>query len=111
MNDVKTYWSKKELKIYILLFCAKADNEESEVEIELIKSKTDLKTFNKLYAEFGGDDEETSFEKIEDAIGKYPFSSREISEIKKEVMDVFNSDKKFEMKERYLNKVLDNILY
>lgn len=111
MKDVKNHWSKQELKIYILMFCAKVDQVETEEEIELIKSKTDPETFDRLYNEFCGDDEDTCFEKIEDAIGKYPFSPKEIAEIKKEVMEVFNSDKKFEMKERYLDKVLDNILY
>ncbi|MEO6347790.1 MAG: hypothetical protein ABIO60_07755 [Aquaticitalea sp.] len=111
MKDVKTHWSKKELKLYILMFCAKVDQVETAAEIELIKSKTDPETFDRLYTEFCGDDEDTCFEKIEDAIGKYPFSPREISEIKKEVMELFNSDKKFVMKERYLDRVLDNILY
>lgn len=111
MKNIEKIWSKQELKIYILLFCAKVDNVETEEEMAIIKSKTDPETFDKLYNEFCGDDEDTCFEKIEDAIGKYPFSPKEIFEIKKEVMDVFNSDKKFEMKERYLEKVLDNILY
>ncbi len=111
MKDIKNQWSKNELKIYILLFCSKVDNVETEEEIALIKSKTDLETFKKLYKEFCEDSEADCFEKIEDAIGSYPFSPREISEIKKEVMDVFHSDKKFDMKERYLDKVLDNILY
>ena len=38
MKQNKHPWNKKELKIYILLLCANADNEESEKEIELIKS-------------------------------------------------------------------------
>jgi ribosomal protein L1 len=94
-----------------LLFCAKVDQVESVEEIELIKSKTDPETFDKLYKEFCEDCEDDCFEKIEDAIGKYPFSPLEIAEIKKEVLEVFNSDKKFQMKEKYLDKVLDNILY
>lgn len=111
MKNVQNLWSKTELKIYILMFCAKIDQHESEQEIELIKSKIDPETFDRLYTEFCLDDEDTCFEKIEDAIGKHPFSPMEIHEIKKEVLEVFNSDKKFEMKERYLEKVLDNILY
>lgn len=111
MQNKLENWSKKELKIYILLFCAKVDQIESAEEIALIKSKTDPETFDRLYKEFCEDREDDCFEKIEDAIGNYPFSPREIAEIKKEVMDVFNSDEKFSMKERYLDKVLDNILY
>ena len=36
--------SKSELKIYILILCAKIDGEETEEEITLIKSKTDIET-------------------------------------------------------------------
>lgn len=93
------------------MFCAKVDQCESEQEIELIKSKADPETFDRLYKEICNDDENSCFEKIEDAIGKHPLSASEIAEIKKEVLEVFNADKKFEMKERYLDKVLDNILY
>ncbi|WP_240337957.1 hypothetical protein [Gelidibacter japonicus] len=111
MKSDHTQWSKEELKIYILLCCAKGDQVETKEEIDLIKSKTDPETFERLYNEFCGDDEDRCFEKIDDVIGKYPFSPYEISEIKKEVMEVFNSDKKFEMKERNLCKVFDNMLY
>ena len=68
-------WTKAELKIYILLLCAKIDQEESETEIALIKSKTDEATFNKLYNEFCCDEEEGCFEKIEDAINQQTTSS------------------------------------
>ncbi|MGJ8592466.1 MAG: hypothetical protein ACSHXF_07955 [Aquaticitalea sp.] len=111
MTNIQKNWSKEELKIYILMFCAKVDQVETEEEIALIKSKTDPETFDRLYKEFCEDCDDDCFEKIEDAIGKYPFSPKEIHDIKTEVMEVFNSDKKFEMKERYLDKVLDNILY
>jgi hypothetical protein len=111
MKDVKNHWSKKELKLYILMFCAKVDQVESPEETALIKAKTDPETFDRLYNEFCGDDEDACFEKIEDTIGKFPFSPREITEIKKEVLEVFSADKNVAMKERYLVKVLDNILY
>ncbi len=111
MKNVQKHWSKTELKIYILMFCAKVDQHESNQEIELIKSKADPETFDRLYKEFCEDDEDACFEKIEEAIGKHPFSPKEIADIKKEVLEVFNTDKKFGMKERYLDKVLDNILY
>ncbi len=111
MKNVKNHWSKKELKLYILMFCAKIDQVETAEEIEMIKSKTDPETFDRLYNEFCGDDEDTCFQKNEDTIGKYPFSPMEIHNIKQEVTEVFNSDKKFAIKEQYLDKVLDNILY
>lgn len=105
------HWSKEELKIYILLLCAKFDKEESEEEIALIKSKTDFVTFNRIYDEFCCDEEDGCFEKIEDAIHQHEYSPQELNNLKKEMLEVFHSDKKLVMRERYLEKVFDNILY
>jgi hypothetical protein len=111
MKNELSIWSKAELKIYILLLCAKIDQEESEGEMALIKSKTDEATFNKLYKEFCCDEEDGCFEKIEDAINYHHYSPKELNNLKTEILDVFHSDKNFSMKERYLEKVFDNILY
>jgi hypothetical protein len=109
-NDLPQ-WAKAELKIYILMLCAKIDNEESQEEINLIKSKVDAETFDRIYKEFCEDDEDTCYEKIEYVIGRHEYSAKELSELKMEVIEVFNSDKNFDLEERYLVKVLDNILY
>ncbi|WP_339754809.1 hypothetical protein [uncultured Winogradskyella sp.] len=111
MKNELTKWTKAELKIYILLLCAKIDQEESEEEMALIKSKTDLEIFDKLYNEFCCDEEDSCFEKIEDAINHHHYTPKELNELKKEILDVFHSDKKFSMKERYLETVFDRILY
>ena len=109
-NELKK-WSKEELKIYILLLCAKIDEEESEEELAIIKSKTDEATFNKVYNEFSCDEEDGCFEKIEEAIHYHEYAPKELQELKKEILDIFHSDQHFSMKERYLEKVFDNILY
>lgn len=109
-NELKK-WSKEELKIYMLLLCAKIDQEESEAEIALIKSKTDEATFNKLYSEFCCDEEDGCFEKIEDAINHHDYAPKELHELKKEILEVFHADEDFTMKERYLETVFDRILY
>lgn len=109
-NDIAN-WSKADLRIYILMLCAKIDQEESEAEIALIKSKTDDETFNRLYNEFCCDEEDGCFEKIEHAIDQHEYSPKELNELKQEILEVFHSDEKFSAKERYLEKVFDNILY
>ncbi|MFD2917381.1 hypothetical protein [Psychroserpens luteus] len=111
MNNELKKWSKAELKIYILILCAKIDTEESEAEIAFIKAKTDAETFNLLYNEFCCDEEDACFEKIENAINHHEYSPKELHELKKEILAVFHADNKFVMKERYLEKVFDNILY
>lgn len=106
-----TPWSKEELKIYILLLCANSDLAETSEEIDFIKSKTDAATFDKMRKEFNADSEEMSFEKIEAAIAIHHYDDMELSNLRKEMHEVFISDNNFAMKERYLNQILDNILY
>ena len=111
MKTNKTLWSKVELKTYILLLCAKADLVATEKEFNLIKSKSSSDIFEKIYAEFCLDDDNICLEKIQNAVGKHQYSYKELFELKKEIQDVFLSDNKILMKEQYLSRVLDNILY
>ena len=111
MNSQQQHWTKTELQIYILLLCANADSNETEEEIKLIKSKTDESTFEKMYQEFSGDDEEESLEKIQDNLALHEYSHKEITELRREMFEVLFSDKKFSVMENTLDKILDNILY
>lgn len=106
-----TNWTKEEIKVYILLLCARADNTESKEELNMIKSKTDAETFNKMYQEFCDDDEDVCYQKLEDSIRQHHFSTMELSEFRKEIHKVFLADSKFTMMERRLDMVLDNIIY
>ncbi|PJB11547.1 MAG: hypothetical protein CO119_11255 [Flavobacteriales bacterium CG_4_9_14_3_um_filter_40_17] len=111
MENAPTQWSKSELKVYILLLCAHADSVVSPDEINFIKSKTNAGIFEKIYKEFSADDEDTSLEKIETAIALHQYDLMEISALRKDMLEVFYSDKNFGMKERYLDRLLDNIIY
>jgi len=111
MKNKLTQWSKEELKIYILLLCAKADSIETDEQIDMIKSKIDTKSFDMLYKEFCGDDEDNCLEKIQSTIAKHEYSNREIDNLRKEIQEVFLSDNKFLMKERNLDRLLDSMLY
>ena len=111
MKGEKSHWTKSELQIYILMLCANADSKVTTEEIELIKSKTNQETFEKMYEEFNGDTEEESLEKIQDNLVVHEYSHKELSELRKEMFEVFFSDKKFSMMENTLDKILDNILY
>lgn len=111
MNSKEIVWSKKELQIYILLLCANADSEETEEELQLIKSKTDSETFERIYKEFSKDSEEDRFDKIEASVQKHDYSNMELSEFRKEMYEIFLVDKKYLLMERNLDRILDNILY
>ncbi|GGG57138.1 hypothetical protein [Bizionia arctica] len=111
MNSTGTTWTKQELQTYILLLCANADSEETEEELRLIKDKTEPSIFEKIYAEFNKDNEEQRFEKIDDTIQLHDYSNMELSKFRKEMHEIFFTDKKFGMMEQNLDKIMDNILY
>ncbi|RFN60083.1 hypothetical protein [Marixanthomonas ophiurae] len=111
MKPEQTHWTKTELKTYILLLCAKADQVEDEEELNFIKSKTAKTTFEIIYEEFCRDDEDKSLEKIQDAIAHQDYSNQELAALKMEIQQVFSTDNKVVIKERNMGWILDNILY
>jgi hypothetical protein len=111
MNEKTNKWTKRELQIYILLLCANADSIETEEEINLIKSKVDAETFEKIYTEFSDDNEDERIEKIEDNVHLHEFTTMELGELRREMYSIFFSDCDFKMMERNLDRIMDNILY
>ncbi|PKA83108.1 hypothetical protein ATE92_1254 [Ulvibacter sp. MAR_2010_11] len=111
MKKQPNHWSKDELKIYVLLLCARADSHETEEELNLIKSKIDSETFNRLYEEFCEDEEDDCLEKIQHALEQHEYSNMELGQLKKEVWELFHADKELGSKERNIARILDNVLY
>lgn len=109
-NNHKT-WTKEELKIYILLVCAEADDEITPEEIKVIQLKTNQETFDKIYNEFKGDPIKKSLKKIERAIGLHHYGSLELLELRKEIFEIYLADNVLCKKERYLDQIFDNIIY
>jgi len=111
MKSEEKTWTKTELQIYILLLCANADSVESKEELNLIKSKVDEKTFRKIYNEFSKDTEEESLDKIDANIHLHIYNHTELSNLHKEIQEIFLIDNKFGVLEQNLNRILDNIIY
>ncbi len=111
MKNKKIRWSKEELKIYILLLCANSDSRQRKKEIKVIKSKDRTELFNRIYEEFSQDDEDTSLKKIEASIAQHEYTQMELMSLRQDVTEVFLADKKLKSSERYLDRLLDNILY
>jgi hypothetical protein len=111
MDSQSNHWTKEELKTYVLLLCADADTIKSENEINLIKSKTDSETFEKMSQEFANDSDEESLEKIDVAIQWLEYTEMELAEFRKEIHQLFLTDKNLDRREKNLDRILDNILY
>lgn len=104
-------WSKEELKIYILIFCASVDSNPTDEEMNFIKSKTSPDTFHKMQKAFSAHSEQESIDKIEESIHKHDFTYMELAEFRQEIHKLFLSDNIFHRKEQSLDRILDNILY
>lgn len=111
METEKTNWNKEELHTYILLLCANADGKEMVEELTLIKQKTDAAIFNKIYAAFSLDNEEIRLEKINRTVQHFNYSHMELIALRKEMDTIYFADKKYDMMERNLDRILDNIIY
>ena len=111
MKSKKKPWNKLELKTYILLLCANIDSERTKEEVKFIKTKIDPKTYKKIKKEFSGDTEDESLKKIDENVQLHEYSFNELNELRKEMHEIFNSDKYFSQTERNLDRILDNILY
>ncbi len=111
METEKTNWNKKELHTYILLLCANADHKEGVEELNLIKNKTDATTFSKIYDEFSLDSEEVRLEKINRTVQRFRYSHMELIALRKEMDAIYFADQKYDMLERNLDRILDNIIY
>lgn len=104
-------WTKHELQIFIMLLAAHVDKDILEEELELIRSKTDAETFEKMYAEFKKDKNKKRLMKIQNSIDQHEYSHMELVQFRKEINEVFMVDNKFKPMEQNLDRILDNILY
>ena len=111
MSTKAKNWTKTELQVYILLLCANADTNETKEELEMIRSKVDMDTFEKMEGIFRADSEEKRLKKIDRNIHQHHYSAKELSAFKREMYKVFFSDCNFSMLEKRLDWTLDNILY
>ena len=74
-------WNKDELMAYILLYAAHSDFKENNHERNVIISKVDMQTFQKVHDEFSQDNDFQSIQKILASIETHKYSSEKIDEI------------------------------
>lgn len=103
--------SKEELEIYILLLCANADSMITEEELNFIKTKVNQASINKIYNEFSQHTEDEGLDIIECSLHEHEYGTLEITEMKNKIRALFFVDSNFSRKEKYLERVLNNIIY
>ena len=110
MSEFETTWSKEDLKIYLMIFCANADFQESTPELTFIKSQVHTSDFDKIHKELEKDNDYASLQKIQHAIKRLNCTQEEIDNLRLYMKELFMSDQKFDILERNLDRALDHLL-
>ena len=110
MKKSNTNWTKEELKVYILIYCANADFSESKFEVDFIKSKIKTSNFENIHAEYEQDNDYQSIQKIQLSMEEHGYTNDEKDRLFGEIKELFLSDKKYDILEQNLYRGLSHIL-
>lgn len=105
-----THWTKKELVAYILLYTAHSNFEESNLEKNVIISKVDMQTFQKIHDEFDKDNDYQSLQKIIQGVEQHQYNSNELKSLFTDIKTLFLSDGEYDIMERNMFLFLKKIL-
>jgi hypothetical protein len=104
------HWTKEELVAYILLYAAHSNFDEANLEKNVIISKVDMQTFQKIHDEFDKDNDYQSLQKIIKGIEEHNYSKDELQALFTDIKILFFSDGEYDILERnlflYLTKLL-----
>lgn len=109
MTNSKTNWTKEDLKVYFLIYCANADFSENKFEDDFIKSKIRVSNFDAIHREFEKDNDFQSLEKIQDAMNMHGYTKEEKDGLFLEVRDLFQADGDYDLMEKNLLRGLKHI--
>lgn len=110
MNDFKTSWTKEEMRVYLLIFCANADFVELKVETDFIKARTKKAVYKKMHAEYDRDNDYESIQKIRATFTKFNYSSNDTEMIFNEIKSLFEVDDDYSILEKNVYLGLKHIL-
>ncbi len=95
-------WSRNELIAYIFLFAAHSDLKEDNHERNLIISKVDMNTFQRIHDEFDSDNDYQSLQKIQNCLNHHHFSSTDINVLMTEIKSLFLADGSYDTMEKHM---------
>ncbi|MEZ4797878.1 MAG: hypothetical protein R2785_12010 [Flavobacteriaceae bacterium] len=106
----KPHWTKEELVAYILLYTAHSNFDEANTEKNVIISKVDMQTFQKIHDEFDKDNDYQSLQKIIKGVEEHNYNNDDLQSLFIDIKALFLSDGEYDVLERnvfmYLKKIL-----
>lgn len=106
----QTHWTKEELVAYILLYTAHSNFEEDNMEKNVIISKVDMQTFQKIHDEFDQDNDYQSIQKIMQGVKEHNYDSDELQSLFTDIKTLFLSDGEYDIMERNMFLFLKKLL-
>jgi len=103
-------WTKNELVAYILLYASQSDMIESNKERNIIISKVDMKTFQKIHNEFDKDNDYQSIQKIIEGLKAHHYTKMDVDLLLADIKLLFFADGNFNISERTMFKLLKKLL-
>lgn len=103
-------WTKEELVAYILLYAAHCNLDIDNYEKNVIISKVDMTTFQKVHDEFDQDNDYQSLQKIISALEDKHYSRVELDVLFEDIKNLFLSDGTYDAMELNLYSYLKKIL-
>ena len=108
--ESNTHWTKDELVAYILLYASQSDLIESNKEKNIIISKVDMNTFQKIHDEFDKDNDYQSIQKIIAGLKAHNYTKMDIDLLFADINLLFFADGNFDVSERTMYKLLKKLL-
>jgi hypothetical protein len=103
-------WTKDELVAYILLFAAHSNFEASNPEKNIIISKVNMKSFQKIHDEFENDNDYQCIQKIISGLEFYNYTTEDFSLLLIDIKTLFFSDGEFDTLEHNMLLALERLL-
>lgn len=110
MNTVNTNWTKKELKAYILLYCAHADFVDSPEEMKFIQTKVSKADFQKVHNEFESDSDFDRIRKIQSGLALHQYDQHQLDQLLADIQSVFFADGHYTPLEHNLLRALKHLM-
>ncbi len=110
MSNTATTWTKKELEIYLLIFCANANYSESKDEKKFIKDRAQSDVYQKMHSEFEKDNDFQSIQKIQSSMEELNFSKAEKDQLFAEVRELILCDGTEDILEENIFRGLKHLL-
>jgi hypothetical protein len=107
----KINWTKEDIKVYTLIYCANADFFEDDSEVEYIKSMINKSDYNRLHSEYESDNDYQSIQKINNALKYYDFSLKQKQKFFSEIKELFKADGDFDLLEKNMYMNLKRYLF